>query len=57
LDSKAEEDPMRLLFLFTLVAMAISPGDAMAKPASAGFKIGELFPNLVWPSVWSLGWV
>ena len=42
---------MRLLFLFALAAMAISLGEALAKPSSTGFKIGEPFPDLVLPSL------
>jgi hypothetical protein len=42
---------MRLLFLFTLVAIAISLGDAMSEPASTEFKIGEPFPSVVLPSL------
>lgn len=42
---------MRLLFLFALAIMAISLGDAVAKPSSTGFRVGEPFPNLVLPSL------
>jgi hypothetical protein len=46
-----EEDTMRLLLMLAVVAMAISLEDAMAKPSSTGFKVGEPFPNLVLPSL------
>ncbi len=42
---------MRLFFLFALAVMANSLGDAVAKPSSTGFKVGESFPNLVLPSL------
>lgn len=42
---------MRLLFLFVVAAMAILLGDAMAKPSTTGFKVGEPFPSLVLPSL------
>ena len=42
---------MRLLFLLALAVMAISLGDAVAKPSSTGFKVGESFPDLVLPSL------
>ncbi|MCI0418419.1 MAG: TlpA family protein disulfide reductase, partial [Acidobacteria bacterium] len=38
-------------FLFALAAMAISLGDAVSKPSSTGFKVGEPFPDLVLPSL------
>jgi hypothetical protein len=42
---------MQLRFLLALAIMAMSLGDAMAKPSSTGFKVGEPFPNLVLPSL------
>ncbi len=42
---------MRLLFLLALAALAISLGDAVAKPSSTGFKVGDPFPSLVMPSL------
>ncbi|MEW5975776.1 MAG: hypothetical protein AB1898_08215 [Acidobacteriota bacterium] len=42
---------MRFLFVFVWLALAVSLGDAVAKPSSTGFKVGEPFPNLVLPSL------
>jgi len=42
---------MRLIFLFTLVAMAVSLEGMVARASSTGFTVGEPFPNLVLPSL------
>jgi hypothetical protein len=42
---------MRPIFLFVVVAMAVSLGGMVARPSSTGFKVGEPFPNLVLPSL------
>ena len=42
---------MRLIFLFAVVAIAVSLRGMVAKPSSTGFKVGEPFPNLVLPSL------
>jgi hypothetical protein len=42
---------MRLLFRFALAVIVISLGEAIAKPSSTEFRVGEPFPDLVLPSL------